>query len=194
MARNSGNKENDSAANCWFFAHFQNKIEHANDIHMKIMAPPQNFVRFRISLKHKLTNRNMSNRNITSLHSALEQLFKELKLAEKDENRLRSIITKHYRMVGDDESAALREAAEEKEENSEENQSNKKEPSKDQEEEDKERREEVKEELEPDGEELDDFLVSPRNIRCKIEFEDDEGSSYSDDFELSQQISLHFDD
>ena len=97
-------------------------------------------------------------------------------------------------MVGDDESAALREAAEEKEENSEENQSNKKEPSKDQEEEDKERREEVKEELEPDGEELDDFLVSPRNIRCKIEFEDDEGSSYSDDFELSQQISLHFDD
>ena len=94
-------------------------------------------------------------------------------------------------MVGDDESAALREAAEEKEENSEENQSNKKEHSKDQEEEDKERREE---ELELDGEELDDFLVSPRNIRCKIEFEDDEGSSYSDDFELSQQISLHFDD
>ena len=89
-------------------------------------------------------------------------------------------------MVGDDESAALREAEEEKEENSEENQSNNKEPSKDQ--------EEVKEELELDGEEFDDFLVSPRNIRCKIEFEDDEGSSDSDDYELSQQISLHFDD
>ena len=67
MARNSGNKENDSAANCWFFAHFQNQIEHANDIHMKIMAPPSKFRSFSIKLEAQAHKRQHEQQNYNFL-------------------------------------------------------------------------------------------------------------------------------
>ena len=135
----------------------------------------------------------MSIANMPTLHSELEKLFKQMKLDDIDEYRLRSAITEHYKVIGDDgpqhrppvNSGEAKEEeglakAEEKKNYNEKNEDK---------EVGEERSNEVDLEEDLDDEEHDSFPIYP-TVRCVIQIEDSEEDCFADDYELSQQVAF----